>query len=105
MLGFMDMNNTLGPSRRYKGIFASSADPSGQTLSLFIESIAKVAIGGAGWLAVAHGLDPAAATSQVQALLDVAAQVIPLAYSLYHSLQAGWGILRKLIAMFATTAA
>lgn len=89
---------------RFSGIFASSSDASGQTLSLTIESFSKVLIGVIGYFAVAKGMDPAAATTQLQAIIDLVAQAIPLAFTLYHSLQTAWGLVRKLIQNFATTA-
>lgn len=87
---------------RFRGIFASSVDPTGQTLSLTIESASKVLIGLATWFAVAKGMDPAAATTQLQALIDLAAQAVPLMFTFYHIMQAAWGIVRKLYTLYAT---
>lgn len=88
-------------SMRFKGIFASSVDPS--QLSLTVESFSKVIIGLVGWYAVSKGMDPMTAQSQVQAIIDLVAQAIPLAFTLWHSLQAIWGLVRKLYSTFATT--
>lgn len=87
---------------QYKGIFASSSDPSGQTLSLTVESFSKVLIGLAGWLAVSKGLDASTAQTQLQAIIDLVAQAIPLAFTLWHTMMTVWGLVRKLIQSFAT---
>lgn len=84
---------------------ASSADPTGQTLSLTVESFSKVLIGLVGWFAVAKGLDPTTATTQLQALIDLGAQAIPLGFTLYHSMMTAWGLVQKLYAYFFKTAA
>lgn len=88
---------------KFRGIFASSTDPSGQTLSLTVESFSKVIIGLVGWFAVSKGLDPAGATTQAQAIIDLIAQAIPVGFTLYHTLLTVWGLLRKLFVSFATT--
>ena len=85
----------------YKGIFASSQDPA--QLSLTIESFSKVIIGLVTWYTVSKGMDPAAATSQIQALIDLAAQAVPLMFTFYHLMMTAWGLVRKLYAMFATS--
>lgn len=81
---------------------ASSSDPSGQTLSLTVESFSKVIIGLVGWFAVSKGLDPTTAGTQVQALIDLIAQAIPVAFTLYHSMLMAWGLIRKLFTYFFT---
>lgn len=92
-------------NRKFKGIFASSTDDSGQTLSLTVESFSKVVIGLVGWFAVSKGLDPATASTQAQAIIDVAAQAIPVGFTLWHSLQTLWGLVRKFYQTFCTAPA
>lgn len=82
----------------YKGIFASSQDPA--QLSLTISSVSQALIGLVGFFAAAKGLDPSAATSQVQALVDVGTQVVVAGYTAYHSMQTAYGLVRKLYAYF-----
>ncbi len=86
--------------QQFKGVLASSTDPA--QLSLTIESFSKVIIGVVGWYAIAKGLDPAGATNQVQALIDLIAQAIPVAFTLYHSMMTVWGLIRKLMVYFGT---
>lgn len=85
---------------KFKGIMASSSDPSGQTLSLTVESFSKVIIGLATWYAASKGLDPATATNYVQLIIDGVAQGIPLVYALWHTIQTIWGALRKAYVYF-----
>ncbi len=88
------MDNT----HRKFGALTSSTNPN--ELSLTISSFSQVVIGLAGWFAVSKGLDPAQATTNLQAIVDVAAQIVPLAYTLYHSLQTAWGVIRKAYVFF-----
>lgn len=83
--------------RRF-GALSSSVDPN--ELSLTVVSIGKVLIGIAGFFAVSKGLDPAAAQTQVQAIIDLTAQSIPLSFALWHACNGLWGAVRKLLAYF-----
>lgn len=87
---------------KFKGFLASSSDDTGQTLSLTVESFSKVVIGIVGWYAVSKGLDPATATTQVQGIIDLTAQAIPVAFTLWHSMQGIWGLVRKVYQNFFT---
>lgn len=78
------------------GAFSSSVNP--QELSLTVTSVAQALIGLVGVFAVSKGLDVSTATTQAQAILDLAMQGIAGAYTLYHTLQAVYGAARKLIA-------
>lgn len=84
------------------GIFSSSVDP--DQLSLTVESVGKVLIGIMGWYAVGHVADPAAAQTQLQAIIDMVAQAIPLAYTLWHTLSGLWGAARKMFALLYPSA-
>lgn len=90
-------------AKKYSGFLASTSDPSGQTLSLTVESLSKVAIGVVAFYATSHGFDPATATNYVQLVIDGLLQAIPAGYALFHTLQGVWGAVRKLYALFATT--
>lgn len=79
----------------YKGIFASSTDPSGQTLSLTIESGSKVIIGIIGTLVALKGIDSIAVTTQLQQFVDLGVTLIPVGYTTWHTLQLMYGIVRK----------
>ncbi len=88
--------------QQYKGIFASSQDPTGQTLSLTVSSATQALIGLVASIAVIKGVDPALATQNVQSVSDavqnIVAQylaIVPCAYSAYHSMQMVWGVVRK----------
>jgi hypothetical protein len=87
--------------QQFKGLFASSIDPT--QLSLTIESASKVLIGLIGWFAVSKGLDVATAQTQLQAIVDLIAQAIPVAFTLWNSLLTIWGLVRKLFVYFGTT--
>ena len=68
------------------------------SLSLTIESVGKVIIGIVAYFLVSKtGLNPADATNQLQAILDLIAQGVPLVFSLWHTCTAIWGLCRKLI--------
>lgn len=84
----------------YKGFLASSQDPA--QLSLTVESGTKVLIGIAALYATSKGLDAATATTQVQQILDVATQGVAAGFTLYHSMQTVWGLVRKGLAYFKT---
>lgn len=84
----------------FKGILASSTDPS--ELSLTIQGLSKFALGLAAWFAVSKGLDPASAQTQVQAIIDLVAQAIPLVFSLWNLSEGLWGLVRKLFVSFGT---
>lgn len=86
-------------NERKFGALSSSVNP--QELSLTVSSISKVLIGLVGWFAVSKGLDPAAAQTQLQAIVDIMAQAVPLCFTLFNSLQTVWGLVRKLITYFA----
>lgn len=76
------------------GILSSSIDPT--QLSLTVESFSKVLIGLAGWYAVSKGMDATTAQTQLQAIIDLAVQAIPLAFTLWNTLLTIWGLVRKL---------
>ena len=80
---------------RFKGIFASSADPA--QLSTTLESLSKVLIGLIGWFAISKGLDPMTAQNQLQAILDLVAQGVPMVFTFWHSMMTAWGLIRKLL--------
>lgn len=88
--------------KRFKGILASSTDPTGQTLSLSVSSFLKVLIGLVAMFAVSKGMDPNAATTQLQAIIDLVAQAVPLMFTLYHTMETIWGLIRKLLVSFGT---
>jgi len=85
---------------RFKGFLASSADPTGQTLSTTVLSLGKVLIGIAGYFAVSKGFDPMAAQTQLQAIIDLVATSIPIIYSLWHSMETLAGLVRKFFNLF-----
>lgn len=87
---------TLGMT--YPKFLASSQDPT--QISLTIESAGKVLIGFMGWIAVSKGMDAATAQTQLQVIIDLIAQAVPLCYTLWHTLQLVWGAVRKLLALF-----
>lgn len=87
---------------KYTGFLASSADSTGQTLSLTVESFSKVIIGLVAWYAVSKGMNATAATTQVQAIIDLIAQAIPMAFTLWSSMLTIWGLARKLFSNLAT---
>lgn len=95
------MNPTSGSysgSYRRFGALSSSVDPT--QLSLTISSVGKVLAGFLAFLAAAKGLDPAVAQNESQLIIDMIAQGIPLAYSLWNSCNAIWGAARKLLVYF-----
>jgi len=86
----------------YKGIFASSTDPTGQTLSLTVSSGIQMVIGIGVTIAVIRGVDPAIASTnattiaaQAQNIVTQYLAVLPALYSAYHSIQFLWGFARK----------
>lgn len=79
----------------YKGIFASSVDPN--ELSLMVQGFSKALVGLVAWFAISKGLDPATATTQLQLLIDLIAQAIPVAFTFWNMIQGVWGALRKLL--------
>lgn len=83
-----------------KSFFASSVDPT--KLSLTIESFSKALIGLVGWYAVSKGMDAATATTQLQVIIDLVAQAVPLVFALWHSLMTIYGLVRKLWMYLAT---
>jgi hypothetical protein len=88
----------------YKGILASSTDPTGQTLSLTIESGSKVLIGIIGWFAVSKGMDAATAQTQLQAIIDLTAQSVPMVFTFWNTMLTGYGLVRKLFSYFKNPA-
>lgn len=87
----------------YKGFMASSADATGQTLSLTIESVAKILIGIIGWWGMSHvGFNVAAATTQIQAITDIIAQSAPMVFALWSACLMAWGLIRKMLSNFKT---
>lgn len=85
---------------KYKGFLASSSDST--QLSLTVESGSKVLIGLIGWFALSKGMDAATATTQVQAILDLAAQMVPMIFALWHACIALFGLVRKFFNLFKT---
>jgi hypothetical protein len=85
-----------------KGL-ASSQDP--QTLSLTVSSATQVLLYLVAFYAVHKGLDPATATNQVQAIIDLLVNAAPLVMVIYHSVQTVWGLARKLFSFFKTPSA
>lgn len=86
-----------GDNRRF-GALSSSVDPT--QLSLTVESTGKILAGLIGWAAVAKGLDPATAQTQFQLIIDMGAQGIPIAFTLWNSMLVVWGAARKLLVLF-----
>lgn len=86
-----------GTYRRF-GALSSSVD--GNQLSLTVESVGKVLIGLVAWYSVGHVADPMAAQNQVQAIIDLVVQAIPLSFSLWHACNGIWGAARKLFALY-----
>lgn len=74
--------------------FASSVDPS--QVSLTISSATKMVIFLVGYFAAVKGFDPATATTNVQAISDIALSLVPACFALYHGLMTIYGIIRKL---------
>jgi prolipoprotein diacylglyceryltransferase len=66
-------------------------------MSLTVESLGKVLIGVIGYFLVSKGMDAATAQTQLQAIVDLTAQAIPLAFTLWNSGLAIWGAVRKLL--------
>lgn len=85
---------------QYPKVLASSQDAS--QLSLTLTSLSKIILYAVAFFAVKKGLDPVAAQNQVQGLIDVAVLALPAIMIVYHSVQAGWGIIRKLLSYFKT---
>lgn len=81
------------------GALSSSVNP--QELGLTVTSVVQAVVGLVGLFAVSQGLDVASATSQAEAILNLAMQGIAGAYTLYHIMQAVYGGVRKLIVFFA----
>lgn len=84
---------------KYPTGLASSQDP--QTLSLTVSSATQVLLYLVAFFAVHKGLDPTAATTQVQAIIDLIINAAPLVMVLYHSVMTAWGLIRKFYSMFA----
>lgn len=85
-----------------KSFFASSVDPA--EISLSIESASKVLIGLIGWWAVSKGMDAATAQSQLQAIVDLIAQAVPVVFTLWNTMLTVWGLVRKLYVYLFSTA-
>jgi hypothetical protein len=86
----------------FKGFTTSSVDPT--QVSLTVESAGKVLIGIIGWFAVAKGLDAATAQTQLQVIIDLVAQSVPVAFTLWNAMMTGYGLVRKLCVYFFGTA-
>lgn len=76
-----------------KKIFQSSYNP--EEVSLTVSSIFKVAIFFVGYIAVSKGFDVTKATTQVEAIRDITLSLVPASFTVYHGLQAIYGIVRK----------
>ncbi|MDE2105230.1 MAG: hypothetical protein KGL39_48845 [Patescibacteria group bacterium] len=87
-------------NKTFKGIFASSVDPT--QLSLTIEGSSKVIIGIVAWFIASKGLDPSTATTQIQAIIDVVAQSVPIAFAAWSACIAIWGAIRKIYVAYFT---
>lgn len=83
--------------RKY-GALSSSVDPS--QLSLTVESFGKVLIGVIVWFAASKSLDVTAAQTQLQAILDLVIQGIPLVFTLWNVCMGVWGAIRKVLVAF-----
>lgn len=79
----------------YPRILASSQDAT--SLSLSVSSAIKVVLFVTAYFAVHKGLDPFTAQNQVQGLIDLTLNIVPLVLALYHAVQLGWGLCRKLL--------
>lgn len=84
----------------YPKVLASSQDPT--KLSLSVTSATQVILYMVAFFAVHKGLDPNAATTQVQGLIDLGVTMLPLIMALYHSVQLAFGLVRKLLALLKT---
>ena len=76
-----------------KTAFASSVDPT--QISLSVESGSKVIIGIIGTLIAMKGIDASPITSQLQALVDQIVTAFTLGYTMYHTAQTAYGLIRK----------
>lgn len=95
---YLILDNSHMPT--YKGILASSVDSS--QLSLTVESFSKFLIGLIGWYAVSKGFNALAAQTQLQVILDIVAQSIPIAFTLWNAMLMIWGLTRKLFTYFSS---
>ena len=90
----------MDTSTQNLGLVASSVDSS--KVSLTVESGTKVILGLAAFYAASKGMNVDTATTQAQALIDVAASGVAAAVVVYHSIQTLYGMVRKVyVAMFA----
>lgn len=89
------------PIRKF-GAFSSSVDP--QQLSLSVTSAANVIIGLLGTFLAYKGFDSGAITTQLQAIVAIAVTLIPVGFTTWHSLQLGYGLLRKVIVLLSKKA-
>lgn len=89
--------------------FAQSSIDSTQ-VSLTITSVSKAAIGILTTYAMLKGIDPMLVTANVQTVTEAAQNIVvqyiavlPALYAAYHSLQAIYGVARKLAVRFFAT--
>lgn len=89
--------------KKYGSVLASSTDPTGQTLSLTIQSTSSALIGLIVWWGTVHaGFDAATAQTQIQAITDLIAQGVPMVFTFWNICTGIWGASRKLFALFKT---
>src|ERR1700674_4383470 len=94
IMGSQSTGIMVTPTPVYSSVFASSVDPT--QLSLTIESLSKVLIGLIGWFAVSKGFDAATAQNQLQIIIDLTAQAVPIAFTLWNACMTIFGLVRKL---------
>lgn len=81
----------------YPKFLASSVDPT--QLSLTVESFSKVVIGLLAWWGVSKGFNVLTAQNQLQVIIDIIAQSVPIAFTLWNAMLTVWGLVRKLLSL------
>lgn len=71
----------------------SSVDPT--QISLSVESAGKSLVGIITLIAILKGMDPATAQGQYQTFIDQAAILVASGYTVFHTAQTLYGLLRK----------
>lgn len=84
------------------GALTSSIDPN--QLSLSVSSAANVVIGLIGTLLAYKGLDSSTITTQLQAIVAIVVTLIPVGFTVWHSLQLAWGLVRKVLVTLSAPA-
>lgn len=82
----------------YPKFLASSEDPT--LLSLSVESFCKVIIGLLFWWGVSKGFNVVTAQNQLQVIIDIIAQAVPITFTLWNAQIFVWALLRKAFTYF-----